>query len=179
MPNDFGGSVWEELAFCKLSNNDTACDCMGTLPARLRPRGRVTHQHHHSHSSPATHAPEGVTLRGEEHFTGSSAGSSVQKQPHRAASALPKADQSCSCPAWGSQRRRSEEWVLKEGKAGLGVPQRRKKNSKRHHREVEGSSSCRRVGIGVVGQGALRSCTWGKLMARSCSGSREMHWKRQ
>lgn len=181
MPNYFGGSIWEELAFCKLSNNDTECGCMGTLPARLRPRGRATHQQHHSHSSPAmhAHAPESVTLRGKEHFTGSSAGSSIQKQPHWAVSALPKADQSCSCLAWGSQRRRSEQRVLKEGKEGLGVPQRRKKNSKRHHREVEGSSSCRRVGIGVVGQGTLRSCRWGKLMASFCSGSREMHWKMQ
>lgn len=56
MPNDFGGSIWEELAFCKLSNKDMECDCMGTLPAMLQPRGGVTHQQHHSHFSPATHA---------------------------------------------------------------------------------------------------------------------------
>lgn len=75
-------------------------------------------------------------------------------------------------------KKENEELVLKEGKAGLRAPQRRKKNSKRQQREVEGSSLCRRVGIAAVGQGALRNCRWGKLMAGSCRGSREMHWKR-
>lgn len=117
--------------------------------------------------------------RGKDHFTVSSAGTSLQKQPHWAVSALPKADQSCSCPAWWSQRKRSEERVLKEGKAGLRVLQRRKKNSNRHQREAESSSLCRRVGIGVVGQGALRNCRCRKLMAGLCSGSRQMQWKMQ
>lgn len=67
--------------------------------------------------------------------------------------------------------------MLKKRKAGLRAPQRRKKNSKRHQREAEGSSLCGRVGIGVVGQEALRNCRCRKLMAGSCSGSREMHWK--
>lgn len=111
MPNDFGGSVWEELS----ANSPTMTP---SVTARLWPRARVTHPQHHSHSSPTAHAPEGVNHTGKDHFTVSAAGSSIQKQPHWAASALPEAGQSCSCPAWGSQRRRSEEWVMKEGKEG-------------------------------------------------------------
>lgn len=50
MPNGFRGSIQEELAFCKLLNNKTKCDCMVTLPVGPRPRGRVTHQQCYSHS---------------------------------------------------------------------------------------------------------------------------------
>lgn len=50
MPNGFGGSIREELAFCKLPSKGTESDCTVLLSARPRPRGAVTHQHRYSHS---------------------------------------------------------------------------------------------------------------------------------
>lgn len=102
MPNGFGGSIWEELAFCKLPNNETECNCMVTLPAKPQPR--VTHQQRYSHSVTRnihTHAraAKGVNHRGKDHFTVLSAGSSIQKRSCWGTSALPEAAQSCSCPA--------------------------------------------------------------------------------